>query len=80
MIILSVVNNRMNSVMKTLTIITTLFMPISFLAGFFGMNFFKSGEGMDFWTSGPVLTVVLVVMVVFPVAMILYIHRKGWLK
>ena len=79
-IYLSVVNNRMNSVMKTLTIITTLFMPISFLAGFFGMNFFKPGEGMDFWTSGPVYFVVLVVMVVFPVAMILYINRKGWMK
>jgi magnesium transporter len=37
---LSVVNNRMNEVMKVLTVITTLFMPLSFLAGFFGMNFF----------------------------------------
>ncbi len=37
---LSVINNRMNDIMKTLTVITTLFMPISFLAGFFGMNFF----------------------------------------
>ncbi|MBG0785314.1 MAG: magnesium/cobalt transporter CorA [Anaerolineaceae bacterium] len=79
-IYLSVVNNRMNSVMKTLTIITTLFMPISFLAGFFGMNFFKPGEGMDVWTSGPLFYVVLIVMVLFPVAMILYINHKGWLK
>ena len=37
---LSVVNNRLNDIMKTLTIITTLFMPLSFLTGFFGMNFF----------------------------------------
>jgi len=37
---LSVINNRMNEVMKTLTIITTLFMPRSFIAGFFGMNLF----------------------------------------
>lgn len=37
---LSVINNRMNEVMKTLTIITTLFMPLSFIAGFFGMNLF----------------------------------------
>jgi magnesium transporter len=36
---LSVINNRMNDIMKTLTLITTLFMPISFLVGFFGMNF-----------------------------------------
>ncbi len=38
---LSVINNRMNDVMKTLTVITTLFMPISFVSGFFGMNFFE---------------------------------------
>jgi magnesium transporter len=38
---LSVVNNRMNEVMKVLTIITTLFMPLSFLAGFFGMDFLQ---------------------------------------
>ena len=38
---LSVINNRMNEVMKTLTIITTLFMPLTFVTGFFGMNFFE---------------------------------------
>jgi magnesium transporter len=36
---LSVVSNRMNEVMKTLTVITTLFMPLAFLTGFFRMNF-----------------------------------------
>ncbi len=40
-IYLSVINNRMNDVMKKLTTVTTLFMPISFIAGFFGMNFFQ---------------------------------------
>jgi Mg2+ and Co2+ transporter CorA len=44
------------------------------------MNFFKPGEGMDVWTSGPLFYVVLIVMVLFPVAMILYINHKGWLK
>lgn len=79
-IYLSIVNNRLNSVMKTLTIITTLFMPISFLAGFFGMNFFKPGEGMDLWTGGIVFYVVLVIMILFPVSMVIFIHNKGWLK
>ncbi len=41
-IYLSVINNRMNDVIKTLTVITTLFMPVSFLARFFGMNFFQA--------------------------------------
>ena len=48
---LSVINNRMNNVMKTLTIIiTTILMPISFLTGFFGMNFFEPVAGL---TGGP---------------------------
>jgi len=34
------VNNHMNEIMKTLTTITTLFMPLSFIVAFFGMNFF----------------------------------------
>ena len=37
---LSVVSNRTNDIMKTLTIVTVMFLPMSFLAGFFGMNFF----------------------------------------
>ena len=49
---LSVINNRMNEIMKTLTIITTLFMPIAFVTGFFGMNFFQPvSDGLNPWTD-----------------------------
>jgi magnesium transporter len=41
----------MNDVMKTLTSITTLFMPLSFLAGFFGMNFFQASMALPAWTG-----------------------------
>ena len=44
---LSVVNNRMNDVMKTLTIITTLFMPLSFLTGNIRDNFSLCGQGFS---------------------------------
>ena len=50
---LSVVNNRLNDIMKTLTIITTIFMPLSFLTGFFGMNFFGPGNQLNHWTGSP---------------------------
>ena len=52
---LSVVNNRMNEVMKILTVITTLFMPITFVTGFFGMNFFEPVASLTGWTSQQVL-------------------------
>ena len=48
---LSVVSNRTNDIMKTLTIVTVMFMPMSFLVGFFGMNFF--GETLAFKNPMP---------------------------
>src|SRR5436190_22366984 len=56
---LSVVNNRMNDIMKTLTIITTLFMPITFITGFFGMNFFEPVAGLTGWTTRQVFIVIV---------------------
>ena len=41
---MSVVSNRLNDVMKQLTIIATVFLPLSFLTGFFGQNFALAGE------------------------------------
>lgn len=81
-IYLSVVNNRMNNVMKTLTIITTLFMPISFLAGFFGMNFFNptDPQAVRIWTDLPTFQILLVAMISFPIGMFLWIRRRGWME
>lgn len=76
---LSVINNRMNDIMKTLTIITTLFMPLSFLVGFFGMNFFQPVDVSLNWTSRPVLWLVLALMAVIPSGMYLYARRRGWM-
>jgi magnesium transporter len=73
---LSVVNNRMNEVMKMLTIITTLFMPLSFLVGFFGMNFFEASAAFPAWTSTTALVTLLVLMVILPVGMYLWMQRR----
>lgn len=75
---LSVVNNRMNEVMKTLTIITTMFMPISFLTGFFGMNFFEASGALNSWTGVPAFDVVLVIFVILPVVMLIWMKRRTW--
>lgn len=75
---LSVINNRMNEVMKTLTIITTLFMPITFITGFFGMNFFEPVAGLTTWTSFLVFVPVLLLLVVLPVIMFFWMKRRMW--
>jgi len=79
-IFLSVINNRMNGIMKTLTIITTLFMPISFLAGFFGMNFFAPPETFQVWTTSPIFYLVLGASILFPAGMLVYFYRQGWMR
>ncbi|MGD9029144.1 MAG: magnesium/cobalt transporter CorA [Anaerolineae bacterium] len=76
---LSVVNNRMNEVMKVLTVITTLFMPLSFLAGFFGMNFFQPVVPLEGWTGRAAFVLVLAAMILSPLAMAVWMRRRRWL-
>ena len=76
---LSVVNNRMNDVMKTLTIITTLFMPLAFITGFFGMNFFKSTVIFDAWTGLIAFILVLATIILTPFSMFLWMRKKDWM-
>ena len=76
---LSVVNNRMNEVMKTLTIITTLFMPLAFVTGFFGMNFFEPLGGLTTWTTNPVFYITLAVTILLPTSMYLWMRRRTWI-
>ena len=72
---LSSVSNRMNEVMKVLTIIGTIFIPLTFLVGVYGMNF-KFMPELD-WRGGYFLVWgVMIAVVVFLVA---YFRRKKWL-
>lgn len=75
---LSVINNRMNEVMKALAIITTLFMPITFVTGFFGMNFFEPVAGLLGWTSETLFQVTLTVMLGLPIVMYFWMRRRTW--
>jgi magnesium transporter len=75
---LSVVNNRMNEVMKTLTIITTLFMPISFVTGFFGMNFFEATARLHAWTSQTAFILTMLIFLGVPIGMYFWMRRQTW--
>jgi magnesium transporter len=77
---LSVINNRMNEIMKTLTIITTLFMPISFLTGFFGMNFFEPVARLYGWTSPLAFIITLAILITVPWGMFYYIRHRKWME
>jgi magnesium transporter len=71
---LAATSNRLGQVMKQLTILATIFMPLSFLTGFFGMNF----TGIPF-NRAWLLAMVLAVMAGLPVTMLLLFARRGWL-
>lgn len=72
---LSSVSNRMNEVMKVLTMIATLFIPITFIAGIYGMNFATMPELQWRWGYPAALTA----MAVVAAGMLVYFKRKRWL-
>ncbi len=74
-IYLSSLSNRLNSIMKVLTIITTIFIPLTFVAGVYGMNFENMPELK--WKYG--YACVLGTMILILLGMIVYFRRKKWL-
>jgi magnesium transporter len=72
---LSSVSNKMNEVMKVLTIIATIFMPMTFIAGIYGMNF-KYMPELDWHWAYPVIWAVIIVL---GVLMLMGFKRKKWL-
>ena len=72
---LSTISNRMNSIMKVLTIIATIFIPLTFIAGVYGMNFEYMPELK--WTWG--YPAALAIMSFIGFLMLLFFRRKGWL-
>lgn len=80
-IYLSSISNKMNEVMKVLTIIATIFIPLTFIAGIYGMNFNSEKSPWNMpelnWYWG--YPAVWLVMAVVAVIMLIYFRRKKWL-
>ncbi|WP_211748094.1 magnesium/cobalt transporter CorA [Paenibacillus sp. Marseille-Q4541] len=73
---ISLSSNRMNNIMKTLTVITTIFMPLTLIAGIYGMNFEHMPElGMRYGYFG-----VLLLMVLLSSGMIFWFKKRGWFQ
>nr|WP_231620053.1 magnesium/cobalt transporter CorA [Pseudoalteromonas sp. NGC95] len=73
---MSAISNRMNEIMKVLTIISSVFIPLTFIAGIYGMNF-KYMPELNWTWAYPVLWCVFILITT---AMIFIFWRKGWLN
>jgi magnesium transporter len=78
---LSSLSNRLNEVMKVLTIITTIFIPLTFICGVYGMNFNPDKSPLNMpelnWYWG--YPVAMMVMLLIAVGELIYFQRRGWL-
>lgn len=78
---LSSASNRLNEIMRVLTVIATIFIPLTFLVGVYGMNFGMNGKSpwampeLDWYYGYPTLWIV---MIIIAGGMLLYFKRKGW--
>lgn len=72
---LSIISNRMNEVMKVLTIIATIFIPVTFVAGIYGMNFTHMPELT--WRWGYLLVWIIILAII--AGMLVFFRRKKWL-
>jgi magnesium transporter len=73
---LSAISNKVNDVMKLLTIISTIFIPLTFIAGLYGMNFEYMPELKSHWGY----FICLSVMVLIALYLVFFFWRKGWFK
>ncbi len=78
---LSVQSNRMNEVVKTLTLISTVMLPLTFIAGVYGMNFKREAGPLNMpelgWELGYPFSLAL--MAVVALGIILWFRRRGWI-
>jgi len=73
-IYLSMMSNKMNEVMKVLTVIATIFIPLTFIVGIYGMNFPNMPEMNWPWAYSAVWGVMIAVVV----GMVIYFRKKNW--
>lgn len=78
---LSSIGNRTNEIMKVLTIISTIFIPLTFIVGLYGMNFDTNASpyNMPELKSPYGYPITLLVMLIIAIALVFYFWRKGWI-
>jgi magnesium transporter len=80
---MSSLSNRINETMRVLTIISTIFIPLTFIAGIYGMNFDYAGGAKPLnmpelhWPLG--YPAILALMALTTAGMVIYFYRQGWI-
>lgn len=85
---LSLISHKMNEIMKVLTIISSIFIPLTFIAGIYGMNFAHQDPETGKWLHNnmPELYMehgyayTMIVMLLIAIIQMIYFWRKGWLN
>jgi magnesium transporter len=79
---LSSVSNRLNEIMKVLTIISAIFIPLTFIAGVYGMNFHTESSpwNMPELKAYYGYPVCMAIMLFIGIVQVYYFKRKGWLR
>lgn len=72
-VFLSSLGNKTNDIMKLLTIVSTIFIPITFIEGLYGMNFFSIQDIFDNFLG------VIIVMIAIAVVMLIYFRKRKWI-
>lgn len=74
-IYLSTTSNKLNEIVRVLTVISTIFVPLTFIVGLYGMNF-RSMPEIEYPYSYPLI---LIVMLLIGVSMLIYFRKKKWI-
>jgi magnesium transporter len=72
---LSSISNKLNEIMKVLTMIATIFIPLTFIVGVYGMNF-EFMPGLKWYWGYPAIWSV---MLIIGISMMLYFRKKKWI-
>jgi magnesium transporter len=76
---MSAVSNRTNEIMKSLTLLSAVFLPLAFIVGFFGQNF-ENFPGLPQWThSDTLMYLMLGLCVATPLGMFLWFRLRRWI-
>jgi len=77
----SVTSNRLNEIMRTLTVVSILCLPLTFITGFFGMNFFAEAFNIaNPFSPYVVFSFCMLALILTPPLIFLYIRQRGWLR